>query len=300
VAIEIELRQMHYFLAVAQERSFTRAAARCHVAQPSLSKQIHAIEESLGTRLFDRLSCTVRMTAAGRVFEKEAAKALEHSHRAVSLVRALEREKMQGLRIGLSSLCDLPRVRSLVEKAQKSANQISVECVSGCTAELSLALLRATLDLAVVDLPISERGIGILPIQSEPLVAVLPHRHLLVGRPIVRLFELKKERFVLVSPQVDPGSAGVEKMLREAEMETSSLSVVPNLVELLDHAALHRSIGFMRNSASRLRRDDVVCKPLADSIQLETVIAWRKENRSPRMVSLRDTLVAFSQRSSTV
>jgi DNA-binding transcriptional LysR family regulator len=299
VAIEIELRQMRYFLAVAQERSFTRAAARCHVAQPSLSRQIHAIEERLGTRLFDRLSHTVRITAAGRVFEKEAVRTLEHSRRAVSLVRAFEHENSQALRIGLSSQCDLPRVRSLVEKAQKCVNKISVVCVTGCTAELSLALLRGKLDLAVVDLQIGEREIDTFPIHSEPLVAVLPHRHPLVERPMVRLFELKKERFVLVSPQIDPGSRSVEAMLSESGIEVSSLSGVSNLIELLDHVALHRSIGLMRNSACRLRRDDVVCKPLAGSIQLETATAWRKENCNPRMVSLRDALIAFGQRSST-
>ena len=81
-------------------------------------------------------------------------------------------------------------------------------------------------------------------------------------------------------------------------MEASSFSAVSNLVELLDHVALHRGIGLMRTSASRLRRDDVVCKPLAGSIQLETAIAWRKENHSLRMVSFRDALIAFGRRSS--
>ncbi len=123
--IEIELRQMRYFLAVAEERSFTRAAERCHVAQPSLSRLIHEMERTLGTRLFNRFPRDVRITAAGKVFEKEAVRTLEHSRRAVSLVRALERERDQRLRVGLSVLCDLPRVRSLVEMAQRSAKRIS-------------------------------------------------------------------------------------------------------------------------------------------------------------------------------
>jgi DNA-binding transcriptional LysR family regulator len=116
VQAEIELRKMRYFLAIAEERSFTRAAKRCHVAQASLSRQIRDVEISLDTRLFDRLPRDIRLTDAGRVFEKEASKALEHSRRAVSLVHALKREKDQQLRIGLSALCDLPRVRTLVER----------------------------------------------------------------------------------------------------------------------------------------------------------------------------------------
>jgi hypothetical protein len=114
---------------------------------------------------------------------------------------------------------------------------------------------------------------------------------------MVRLFELKKEQLMVVAPQVDPGSVGVQAMLRQKGIEGSSLSVASNLIELLDHVVLHRSIGLMRSSAGRLRRDDVLYKPLADSIQLETAIAWRTENRSPQVLSFRDAIITFGQRS---
>jgi DNA-binding transcriptional LysR family regulator len=120
VQVEIELRKMRYFLAIAEERSFTRAAKRCHVSLGSLSRQICGMEVSLDARLFDRLPREIRLTDAGRVFEKEATKVLEHSHRAVSLVEALKRVRDQKLRVGLSMVCDLPRVRALVETSRKS------------------------------------------------------------------------------------------------------------------------------------------------------------------------------------
>jgi DNA-binding transcriptional LysR family regulator len=101
---------MQYFLAIAEERSFTRAAKRCHVAQSSLSRQIRDIEVRLDAQLFDRLPRDIRLADAGGIFEGEASKALEHSLRAVPLVHALKREKDQKLRIGLSTLCDLPRL----------------------------------------------------------------------------------------------------------------------------------------------------------------------------------------------
>ena len=103
---EIELRQMRYFLAIAEERSFTRAAKRCHVAQSSLSRQIRAMEINLDSQLFERLPRETRLTQAGRIFEKEANKSLEHSRRAVSLVSALTREKDRKLPIGASILCN--------------------------------------------------------------------------------------------------------------------------------------------------------------------------------------------------
>ncbi|MBS1801241.1 MAG: LysR family transcriptional regulator [Acidobacteria bacterium] len=294
---EIELRQMRYFLAVAEERSFTRAAKRCHVAQSSLWRQVRAVEVSLEAQLFERLPREVRLTQAGRIFEKEANKTLEHSRRAVSLVHALNREKEQKLRIGLSTLCNLPRIRTLVEAAQKASEPVAVECVTIYTPELLLALHRGRLDLAVVDLPLRSRGIAFHPILSEALIAVLPKSHPLVQRPMVRLFELKKEQIVMVSRQIDPGAVSTEAMLLKTGIEASSILPVASLIELLDHVPAHRSIGLMRSSAGRMKRDDVLYKPLADSIQLETAIAWRTENRSSQILSFRDAMIAFGQRS---
>ena len=288
---------MRYFLAVAEERSFTRASRRCHVAQPSLSRQIRALELSLGTRVFERLPREIRVTPAGRVFEQEATQALEHCQRAVSLVRALEREKGQQLKIGLSALADLPRMLALIQKAQKAASELSMECRHANTSDLLLALLRGKLDLAIVDLPLKERGISVHPIHSEPLIAVLPQGHFLSARPMVRPFELKKEQVAFVSGSTDPAAVVVDTMLQQAGILSSQ--TVSSEIELLDLVALHRSVGLMRSSAGRLRRDGAVSKPLANSVQLETGVAWRTDNRNPAMVSFRDALIAFSQPKST-
>ena len=101
---------MRYFMAVAEERNFTRAAASCHVAQPSLSKQIKEMETRLGAKLFERQTRRTRLTKAGRVFEREAKQTLEHSRRAVSLVLAIARQAERPLNVGISTLTDLPRL----------------------------------------------------------------------------------------------------------------------------------------------------------------------------------------------
>jgi DNA-binding transcriptional LysR family regulator len=189
-------------------------------------------------------------------------------------------------------------MRALVETARKSAEQVAIECITAYTSELLLALLRGRLDLAVVDLPIRSRGIALHPIYSEPLIAVFPRNHPLAQRPMVRLFELKKEQPAMISRHIDPGSVTVEAMILKAGIGASSIVPAANLIELLDHVPIHRSVGLMRSSAGRLRRDDVLYKPLADSVQLETAIAWRTENRSSQLVSFRDAMIAFGQRSS--
>jgi DNA-binding transcriptional LysR family regulator len=175
----------------------------------------------LQAQLFDRLPRGIRLTDAGRIFEKEASKALEHSHRAISRVQAFNRQKEQKLRIGLSALCDLPRMRTLVEAARKSAVQLTVQSITAYTLELMLALHRGRLDIAVVDLPIKDPGIGLRTVYSETLIAVLPRQHPLAQRPMIRLFELKKESLSIISRHIDSGSVAFEAMLLKARIEGS-------------------------------------------------------------------------------
>jgi hypothetical protein len=114
---------------------------------------------------------------------------------------------------------------------------------------------------------------------------------------MIRLFELRKEQITILSRRVDPGSLSVETMLLKAGVDASSILPAANLIELLDHVPVRRSVGLKRGSAGRLRRDDVLYKPLADSVQLETALAWIMENRSSQVLSFRDALIAFDQRS---
>jgi hypothetical protein len=228
------------------------------------------------------------------VFEREASQVIEHSHRAISLVQSLERAKRQQLKLGFSVLCDLPRMQSLLQKAQKATPESSIDCSQANTADLSLALLRGKLDLAMVDLPFGERGLSVMPIHSESLIVALRERHHLRVRPMVRLFELKKDRIVLLSRNVDPGMSLIEGALQQAGF--LSWHAVSGVVELLDHVAVEGGVGLMRSSSGRLRREGVVPKPLGNSIRLETAIACRTEDRNPRMVSIRDAMIAFGQR----
>ncbi len=104
MAAKIDLRHMRAFLAVVEERTMSRAAPHCHISQSALSKQIKAIETELGAKVFDRNTRNVSLTKAGRVFRREAIRAVEHGHRAFSLVQALVRAEQGPVHIGISGL----------------------------------------------------------------------------------------------------------------------------------------------------------------------------------------------------
>ena len=116
---KIDLLHMRSFLAIAEERNFSRAALRSHISQSALSKQIKGVETKLETKVFDRQTRQVVLTKAGRVFKREVIQTLDHSHRAVSLVRVIVKAEEEPIRIGISMLTDRSRLHHPLEQAEK-------------------------------------------------------------------------------------------------------------------------------------------------------------------------------------
>lgn len=144
----IELRHLRYILAVAEERNFTRAAARCHVSQSALSRQILEVEKDLGTKLLERQFTpkSTRLTQAGVIFEHEARRAVEHCRRAVSQVQALATAEMRPLQLGVSALLDIPYYFALLGTAHRSVKENSMQIRSAYTRNLVGAVLRGVLE----------------------------------------------------------------------------------------------------------------------------------------------------------
>ena len=286
---------MRYVVAVAEERNFTRAAQRCHVTQPALSRQVAVVEATLGAKLFERRTRNVSVTKAGHLFIREARRALEQSRRAFSLVQAFAKQQDRPLAIGLSSLADLPRLHALIQRAQRLTPAVSVSIRTAYTPELILALLHGDMDLAVVDLPAQERGIRNHPLAAEPLVAVLPERFDVSQQPTIPLAKLNTAPLVLVSGAIDPGRAVIDRVLSSAGSRAFKIHDAGNIPELLDEVALSGRFGLLRQSSTRFLRQGVVYKPLSEPIQLGSALAWRADHRWPNFISVRDAIIAFSQ-----
>jgi len=286
---------MRYVVAVAEEQNFTRADLRCHVTQPALSRQVAVVEATLGAKLFERRTRSVSVTKVGHLFIREARRALEQSRRAVALVQAFAKQQERPLAIGLSSLADLPRLHALIQRAQRLTAAVSVSIRTACTPELLSALMRGDMDLAVVDLPTQERGIRIHPLAIEPLVAVLPERFDASKRPVIELGKLNTAPLVLLSGAIDPGRAVINRVLSCAGSRAFKVHDAGSIPDLLDEVALQGRCGLLRQSSTRFLRQGVVYKPLSEPIQLGSALAWRADHRWPSFISVRDTIIAFSQ-----
>jgi DNA-binding transcriptional LysR family regulator len=195
----METRQLEYFVAVAEELSFTRAAQRLYAVQSTVSAAIRSLETELRTTLFDRSTRRVALSAAGAVFLPEAKAALE----AVQRARAVLQEATEGLRgtirIGtLSSIweLDLPTLLGAFHRRYPLVD-IHVSVSMSGSSGLADDVRHGRLDVALLGLPESElTGLRTTALDSRPFVALLPADHHLAGRREVTLADLAGEQFV--------------------------------------------------------------------------------------------------------
>jgi DNA-binding transcriptional LysR family regulator len=202
----VELRHLRYFVTVAAEMHFGRAAQRLIVSQPALSQQIRSLEGELGFKLFERNRRGVQLTPEGAAFLKEAAAVVQQADHAAEVARALAEGGSGQLR--LSQLRTMPRGLPERVTAEFQRRHPGVEIVpeSGSTEQNVDRLRTAQLDVAIVLAPIeNSTGIGCLQIATEPIVAALPTGHPLSRRRRVRREELADLPLVFHPRHNSPG-----------------------------------------------------------------------------------------------
>lgn len=186
----VELRHLRYFLAVADELHFGRAAARLHIAQPALTQQIQRLETLLGAKLFDRTSRTVALTPAGQVLCERARPLLGHAARDLAEVARIGQGSQGTLYLGfVPSVLPLEPLRGVREFRERFP-LVDVDLVEGYTSHLMEKLATGALDTAIVRDPDPLPGISTEPLITEPFVAIVPSDHPLAGRDAITGAEL--------------------------------------------------------------------------------------------------------------
>jgi LysR family hydrogen peroxide-inducible transcriptional activator len=194
----MEVHQLRYFCAVAESGNFTRAAEATRIAQPSLSQQIHKLEDELGAKLFDRLPRSVRLTQFGKAFLPKAQAILRQIGEA-----RLEIREMASAEGGEVVLGAIPTVApyllpSMLSSFSRQHPTVSVSVVEEITPTLLERLHQGTLDLALLALPIEGDELISTELMQESLFAVLPERHPLASRRSIVLDDMRDEPFLLL------------------------------------------------------------------------------------------------------
>ncbi|MEU9883843.1 LysR family transcriptional regulator [Streptomyces phaeochromogenes] len=250
--MDLDLRKLRYFVAVADRLHFGRAADELHIAQPVLSRQIRALEEDLGASLFTRDRHGVALTDAGRQLLADAGPLLASTHavrRRVSVAARGSRRLMVGFRAGIPVI---PAARAF--EARHPGVVVDVQRIEW--EDQAPMLLDGRIDVAYVRLPIDEAGLRVTPLYTEPRVAVLPAGHRLAGKEEVTEADLAGE------PLVWHADSSTQPTRRP---HPNAGYLVRGVDETLEHVAAGRGISFLARSATVFySHPDVIYVPIPD------------------------------------
>ena len=277
----MELQQLRYAVAIAEEQSFTRAAQRCFVVQSALSRQIKSLESELGVRLFARTSRKVKVTPAGEAFVKQARLCLQAAERAKASAAAAHGQIRGSLTIGVIPTVTAVDIAAVLGAFRRSYPEVGVHVRTGGSDEFLRRIAAGQLDVGVLGLAegVTPRGVQTRELSQERLVAVLSEGHRLAGRRRLRLKDLADEPFV----DFPEGSSGREqsdlafdraRLRREVSLEVNTADLLTGLVR--------QGLGVALVAPSVAREaPGCVCIPVSDGPVRVEYLAWDSFNPSP-------------------
>lgn len=230
----MELRHLRYFVAVAAEENVTRAAAKLHVSQPALSRQIHDLEDELGVLLLERTAKTVRLTEPGRLFLSEAQATLARAEEAVRNVRAAAGGLQGEIRVGYAPTLAVKILPRTLRSFQSEFPRVRVSLHDLTSDEMSDGLKNGNLDVAIMAQPrpgsAETEGLQFVEIARYPLAIAVAPSHPLAKYDSVSLKQLVSERLIAYS------RAGYPEYHENLEALFASVAAKPRITEEHDGA----------------------------------------------------------------
>jgi DNA-binding transcriptional LysR family regulator len=278
----MELRHLRYFVAVAEELHFGRAAERLHLAQPPLSRQIRQLEAELGVRLLERTKRRVQLTSAGQVFLREARDILAQVDHAADLARQAARGETGQLAVGFIGAASYSVLPVVLQAFRARFPQVALALQELTTAQQLAALREGRLQVGFVRPPVEDPRLAAETILREPLLVALPRAHRLAGRSAVALDALAREPFVLFPRPLGPGLYDQIMALCQragfAPRVTQEARQMQTITRLVGAGI---GVSLVPSSVQNLRGFGVAYRPLADATpDVEMALAWRRDDPS--------------------
>ena len=282
----MELRQLRYFIAVAEERNVTRAARRLRISQPPLSAQIRQLEKELRTPLFDRLPTGMELTDAGKLLLEQARVILKQVEDAATGVRRRGRGETGRIIVGANGACFHPSIMTALRecKARFPSLSIAVE-VEVNNASLLLAWLRTgRIDACLLSVPIDDDdGLTIEPMVDEDCVIVLPRGHALANSRAIPLRTLAKEKFVLFHRSFSPAMYdSIIEACRRAGFTPTIDHESGQIVSVIPVVAAGFGVSIVPRSFGAIQFEGISYVDIEGDAPREVLaLAFRSDERSP-------------------
>lgn len=290
----LELRQLKYFVKVAELEHFGQAAEELHVVQPALSRQVKQLEEELGLELFERLPRGVRLTAAGKVLLERARQLLADTDRAVTATRQAAQGKTGFVRIGFADGATFSgHLPSVIGKFRKRSPHVELELLPASSLNQAELLQKQSIDIGFAYwLPKTQTNIAHQKVNQERIVIAVAESNELAGRKTLHLSDLHDRAFIwfkrssspmyfdLIASECSKASLTLN-VVQEAFLESTMLSLV----------AADIGVTFITEAAQKRKPDNVVLIPVQDMNATITLTAmWRADDRNPALKEFIATL----------
>jgi DNA-binding transcriptional LysR family regulator len=291
-----EMRLLRYFVTVAEERHFGRAAERLHIAQPPLSQQIQKLERQLGVDLIDRSRRPIELTDAGNALFDEARLALTHGERAFAAARRAATGHLGHLHIGaLQAAVD--GVLSYVMRAhRREYPDVKLELNELGTADQVARLVDHRLDVGFLRGPVDERSLTIQTLIEDPLAAVVCEDNALAKRARIAPSLLGDQPIILWTRAAATTTyADVVELFRQHDIEPPIVDEVSRIQTILALVASGAGIAVLPTSFINLSRKGVRFIPLHGPLPYRPLaLAWRSSNQSPSLRCFLDVAMQTS------
>jgi DNA-binding transcriptional LysR family regulator len=279
----VELRHLRYFVAVAEELHFRRAAERLHVAQPAISEQIRKLEQELGVQLFDRTQRKVSLTIAGGALLEEARHVLRHAEVAIQAARNAGDLATMRLRIGYLADSLPAQVPMALRHLASAAPRVQVSLQTGPALRLVEDLRAGRLDAVVTALPAPANGLHVTPLGAQRAVLAVPATHAQAYEESIALERLAPERVIMLPRDVNPAfHNAVVSMSRDAGLSPSFVETSePTVESALLAVAAGGGVALLPESVvERYASPGIRFVPLAGEPAFETAVLSAREGKS--------------------
>ncbi|EPJ2924838.1 LysR family transcriptional regulator [Pseudomonas aeruginosa] len=289
----MELRHLRYFIAVAEELHFGRAAERLGISQPPLSQQIQALEEEIGARLFERTNRRVELTDAGRLFLDESRQVLVHVDKAVLLARRAHLGELGELKIGFTSSAPFTStIPSSIHAFRKAYPDVHLDLQEMSSRQVLKALLEESLQVGVIRPLALPDAVHWVELFREPLVAVLRADHPLAAgsEDGLAIAALAEEPFVFFPRSYGTGLYDqVIALTRQAGFSPRIAQEASEAMTIIGLVSAGLGVSILPASFRRTRVDGVVYRTLSDPEATTAVWLVRRQNEgSPLALSFID------------
>lgn len=288
----IEIRHLRYFLAVAEEQHFGRAADSLHITQPPLTRQIQQLERLLDVQLFIRTKRHVELTDAGTAFVDEAKDLLDRLDQAQTVVRRVARGEAGELRIGFISTANYNVLPHILRTFKTKYPDVRIRLQELTGDEQLVALEQGTIDLGIM-FPEMRQPFLWMSMHREPFVAVVPEGYKQNGGRVTKKISVKhlaQEPFVMFPRPLAPSL--YDRILRYTETNGFSPNIVQEarqMQTIIGLVAGHIGVSIVPASMQAMRRVDVRFLSLSPSPpNIETGFVWNDANRSATLASFLD------------